>query len=161
MPGSGKTSLGKKLAIELGVSFADLDAIIELKEDKTIKAIFKDKGEDQFRNLEAAALVELAATNEAIVVATGGGTPCYHDNIRIMNESGNTIYLDVPVDELVRRLEADKTEARPLLAEAQNRAAKLKDLLAKRLKDYRKAKIQISGAQISVAQILAILKPEN
>ena len=158
MPGSGKTTLGKKLAIEWGISFVDLDAIIELKEGQAIKDIFKEKGEDHFRKLETSALVELAATNEAQVVATGGGTPCFNNNMQTMNESGTTIYLDVPVEELVRRLEADKAGDRPLLAKVQNRSAYLKELLAKRLKDYRKAKVQLSGTQISVAQVLALLE---
>lgn len=161
MPGSGKTTLGKKLAIEQGVSFADLDAIIELKEGRTIREIFKENGESHFRDLEAAALRELAATTEAIVVATGGGTPCFRDNMNVMNTSGVTIYLDVPVEELLRRLEADKSDDRPLLAEAQNRSERLKELLSRRLKDYRKAKVQVSGAQITAAQLLTILSDKK
>lgn len=110
--GSGKTSLGKKIAQRFNMNFIDLDALIEQREGKTINEIFEEKGENYFRELEAKILREEDFSNA--VVATGGGTACYNDNINFMKSVGAVAYLLVPLEILIGRLRQNKDE-RPLL----------------------------------------------
>ncbi|MDR1632933.1 MAG: shikimate kinase [Dysgonamonadaceae bacterium] len=111
--GSGKTTVGKQLARELNLQFMDLDLFIENRYHKSISAIFEEKGEAAFRKIERKALMEMLDF-ENVVISTGGGTPCFFDNIDLMNQSGITIYLKVSVDELVERLKNAK-QKRPLI----------------------------------------------
>src|SRR5690554_5346297 len=99
--GSGKTTLGKKLATSLSLSFVDLDLYIESKYFKTIAQLFEEKGEDEFRVIEKNSLREVCEF-ENVVISTGGGTPCFFDNMQLMNEKGNTIYLKQSVDDLLQ-----------------------------------------------------------
>ena len=112
--GSGKTYWGKRLAEKLGCLFVDLDETIETNERKTIAEIFAVAGENGFRILERDCLRRLAAMPPA-VVATGGGTPCFFDNMDWMNAHGTTVFLKTPVPVLAARLRADPG-VRPLLA---------------------------------------------
>jgi len=112
--GSGKTYQGTRLAKRLGVPFVDLDERIETHEGRTIPKIFEQQGEAAFRRLERRYLHELE--HEApCVVATGGGTPCFFDNMDWMNAHGITVFLKTPVPVLAARLRADPG-VRPLLA---------------------------------------------
>src|SRR5690554_4257405 len=88
--GSGKTTVGKKLAKSLSLSFIDLDAFIESKYRKTIAEIFAEKGEDGFRKIESKALSEVALI-EDVVISTGGGAPCFYNNMELMNKTGTTV----------------------------------------------------------------------
>ena len=90
--GSGKTTVGRQLARSLSLQFIDLDAFIEGKYRKTISQLFEERGEDDFRKLERQALLEVAEF-ENVVISTGGGTPCFFDNMALMNRSGTTVYL--------------------------------------------------------------------
>lgn len=112
--GSGKTTVGKQLARSLSLSFVDLDAYIENKYRKTIPALFAEKGEDGFRNIENQSLWEVAQF-EDVVISTGGGTPCFFDNMEVMNRAGITIYLEVHPEDLADHLLLSKT-VRPLVA---------------------------------------------
>lgn len=112
--GSGKTTVGKKLAKSLGLSFIDLDAFIESKQRKTVAQIFAERGEDEFRKIESNSLREVALFEDA-VISTGGGTPCFFDNMELMNNAGTTIYIQAEPQELAERLLASKT-VRPLIA---------------------------------------------
>ncbi len=111
--GSGKTTIGKSLAQKLNLQFVDLDLFIENRYRKKINDIFAERGETVFRELERKTLQEVAQF-ENVVVSTGGGTPCFFDNIELMNRLGHTIYLQVPIDELAARLELCKLN-RPLV----------------------------------------------
>ena len=111
--GAGKTTVGKVLSERLGLSFIDLDHYIEGRYHKTVGQLFAERGEDEFRDIERRMLREVAMF-EDILVSTGGGTPCFFDNMDFMNESGKTVYLKVSVDELAKRLEICKT-TRPVL----------------------------------------------
>ncbi|NDV64299.1 shikimate kinase [Bacteroides sp. 224] len=111
--GAGKTTLGKAFAKECGLSFIDLDWYIEERYHKTVSELFKEKGEQGFRELERNILHEVGAIEDAII-STGGGTPCFFDNMEFMNQHGMTIYLDVHPDVLFRRLRV-ATQARPIL----------------------------------------------
>lgn len=112
--GSGKTTIGKRLANSLSLTFVDLDAYIEKKYRKTVSAIFAEKGEEGFRLLENQSLHEVAEF-EDVVISTGGGTPCFFDNMDVMNRAGLTIYLEAHPEDLAAHLLASKT-VRPLIA---------------------------------------------
>lgn len=111
--GSGKSYSGRQLAQQAGIPFVDLDEWIETREGSSIRALFEQKGEPYFREVEQAALREMARFPD-VVVSCGGGTPCFHDNMHWMNEQGVTIYLRASVEILACRL-ALQPEQRPLL----------------------------------------------
>lgn len=111
--GAGKTTVGRALSKRTGLSFIDLDYYIEGRYRKTVSQIFAEKGEEGFRKIERNLLHEVAAF-EDVLVSTGGGTPCFFDNMDYMNACGATIYLKVSVEELARRLEVCK-RTRPVL----------------------------------------------
>ena len=105
--GAGKTTVGRALSKRTGLSFIDLDYYIEGRYRKTVSQIFAENGEEGFRKIERNLLHEVAAF-EDVLVSTGGGTPCFFDNMDYMNACGATIYLKVSVEELARRLEVCK-----------------------------------------------------
>lgn len=111
--GSGKTTIGKKLAKYLSLSFIDLDDFIQNKYRKSIAEIFNEVGEKGFREIECKALAEVSEI-EDVVISTGGGAPCFYNNMNIMNQAGVTIYIEAEPEELACRLLASKT-VRPLI----------------------------------------------
>lgn len=111
--GVGKSTLGKKLAQRLDVPFIDSDLVIENKIGMSISDYFSTHGEEEFRRLEKDFLTSIAG--KPAVIATGGGLPCFFNNMDYMNEIGITIYLERPAKELYQRLKHAKKE-RPLLA---------------------------------------------
>lgn len=112
--GSGKTTLGRGVEARTHISFIDLDDYIEQSEGKTISEIFREAGEEGFRKIERETLLQLADRKD-LLVACGGGTPCFYDNMEIMNRCGTTIWLEASVDTLHRRLTEAKSR-RPLIA---------------------------------------------
>ena len=138
--GAGKTTLGKAFARHLGLTFIDLDWYIEERFHKTVRQIFAERSEEGFRELEKRMLHEVAEF-EDVVIATGGGTPCFFDNMEHMNQSGETVFLEVSQDVLFRRLKVAKQQ-RPLLAQKTDEELKafIYDALQKRLPHYTKAK---------------------
>lgn len=139
--GAGKTTLGRDLSDFLGLSFIDLDVFIEERFHKTIRQIFAEQGEEAFRQLEKRMLHEVAEF-EDIIISTGGGTPCFFDNMSFMNSCGKTVYLRVSIDELANRLEQFR-HTRPVL---QNRTgdelkAFIRENLEGRLPFYEQAQL--------------------
>lgn len=128
--GAGKTTVGKDLAKRMELSFIDLDSHIEARYHRTVSRLFEEKGEEGFREIEGRMLREVA-TFEDVLISTGGGAPCFTDNMRFMNEVGLTVYLKVSVKELAQRLEVCK-HTRPVL---QNRTGEqLEEFIAESLK---------------------------
>lgn len=111
--GAGKSTAGKLLATKLNLKFIDLDEEIEKAEGKTVDAIFEMRGEEYFRNAEKEMLQKIVAEND-VVIATGGGTPCFFDNMEMMNQNGITVFLQMSPGSLFVRLMKSKKE-RPLL----------------------------------------------
>lgn len=158
MPGSGKTTLGRALAAHYALPFLDLDAEIVARAGQLVPAIFMQHGEKHFRQLEADTLRELAAQPGPLVLATGGGTPCFHDNLRVLNDTGCTLWLDTPLEVLAARLAAvAETTSRPLLATSGPTAKWLRETLSARAEFYRQAQVRCAGAACSVAAVAAQL----
>jgi shikimate kinase len=111
--GSGKTTIGKCLAKQLGLQFIDLDYFIENRYHKSIAQIFAEKGEVAFREMERNVLHEVILFEDT-VVSTGGGVPCFFDNLEVINKNSTSIYLRTSPDELAKRLSVSK-EKRPLI----------------------------------------------
>ena len=156
--GSGKSTFGAELANILGYSFTDLDKSIEEKAGKGISEIFEKDGEDAFRQMETDTLKETAKL-EKHVIATGGGTPCFSDNMEWMNEHGKTVYIKLFDSELFTRLSEDETE-RPLLKDMSE--AELRNFIYKTLRQrayfYHQSQIVIDGLNMSAAELAEKLK---
>ncbi len=112
--GCGKTTVGKMLSAALGYSFVDLDLFIEQRYLKSVSQLFAEYGEAHFREVERRALHEVS-TFEQVVISTGGGSPCFFDNMEFMNREGLTIYLKASVSTLYERLLKGRSK-RPLIA---------------------------------------------
>lgn len=124
--GAGKTTVGKILSKLLSLSFIDLDHHIESRYHQTISRLFEERGEAGFREIERKILREVGDI-EDVLISTGGGAPCFYDNMQFMNEAGTTVYLKVSVDELAARLEVCKG-TRPILQGKSG--AELKDFIS-------------------------------
>ena len=114
---SGKSTIGRILAKNLNCNFVDLDDYIEEQEDKSIAEIFKTKGEIYFRKKEALHLGEIVKNKNNLVLSLGGGTPCYGNNMDILQNDKNVtaIYLKASINSLIKRLENEKNK-RPLIS---------------------------------------------
>ncbi|HEY4650018.1 MAG TPA: shikimate kinase [Pontibacter sp.] len=159
MMGSGKTTLGKELAQELGYTFLDLDAVVEQKAGRSIAELFATEGPQRFRELERDALQTIAASYTQAVVATGGGAPCFFDNMALMNAAGTTIFLDVPPEELAERLSQSDLTVRPLLAgKTQSELIPfVGKTLAERRQFYEQAKYIVATPPYTNSVLLALL----
>lgn len=127
--GAGKTTLGKAFAREMNLSFVDQDWYIEERFHKTVQEIFAERGEQGFRELERQMLHEIAEF-EDVVISTGGGAPCFYDNMDFMNQKGETVFLNVTPEVLFSRLKM-ASQNRPILRGKTNE--ELKAFIAKAL----------------------------
>jgi len=162
LPGSGKTTLGKKLANALELLFVDLDKEIEKKEGKLISEIFSEKKEDYFRKLESSVLKEWCSQSDDFVMATGGGAPCFFDNIEVINRSGKSIFLDVAASEIVKRMSRAGLEKRPLCAASGIDGLKdrIEFMRSNRISYYKQAAFIFPGPLIHVQDMIdALSKP--
>ena len=157
--GSGKSTLGKKLANKLAYDFIDLDLAIEEQEQLSISEIFKERGEEYFRKAEQKALKSIANSSKKLVIALGGGTPCFFDNMDLINQSGVSIYLKYNSGILAHRLLNAKTE-RPLIIEKNKE--ELIDFIEKTLKEreiyYTKSKFIIEKTNVKIDDILSLIQ---
>ncbi|MBO3270197.1 shikimate kinase [Hymenobacter sp. NBH84] len=146
MPGAGKTTLGRALAVAYEVPFVDLDEEIVRHEGRTVVDIFQNEGEAYFREREAAVLRLVLERYPRLVLATGGGTPCFHNSLDLLLETGLTLYLAVSTTELLRRV-MRAAATRPLLAPARDEAAlllRLDETLRARQEFYERAPLRCS-----------------
>lgn len=112
--GAGKTHWGRELSRKLNLPFFDLDEQVVSREDKSISDIFAEKGEEYFRLLEKETLHIITESHDSFIMACGGGSPCYFNNLDYMNQAGTTVWINTPIDVLFQRLLEEKNE-RPLI----------------------------------------------
>ncbi|WKK79752.2 shikimate kinase [Marivirga arenosa] len=144
LPGSGKSHWGKIWARETRNSFFDLDEVIENNEGESIKNIFKTEGEDHFRNLESFYLNKLIDNYHGLVLSTGGGTPCFNENLKLMASAGKTIFLNPPIEDIASRVWKPETNERPMFNQCKSKQEAfrvLEDLKTKRIIYYEQANI--------------------
>ncbi|MDB5251354.1 MAG: shikimate kinase [Flaviaesturariibacter sp.] len=153
--GCGKTHWGKAVAQKLGLPFFDLDAKIEEDAGKTISQIFDEEGEEQFRLLEKDVLYLLTESHESFVMATGGGTPCYYNNIDYMKKMGTTVWINCSVDCLHSRLVREKTH-RPLISSLDDSA--LRSFIVKKFGDrkifYQQASVILNEDDVQLDPLI-------
>lgn len=131
--GSGKTTVGKALSTDLNMDFIDLDKLIEIENNESINEIFKNKGEDFFRNLETEALKNVCK-NDNQVVSLGGGAVLKQENVDIIKANGTLIFLEVEAKTVLKRLKNDTS--RPLL-NVDNKEAVIEKMLQERTPIYK------------------------
>jgi len=151
--GSGKTTVGKKLAAQLNYTFIDLDSYIEQQEGRSISELFNEHGENYFREVEHQCLQTLQKL-EKLVVACGGGTPCFYDAMQQMNEHGITVYLEMNVLAIFNRLKQGRMQ-RPLIAGKSDEA--LRQYIDEKLKEreplYLKAQIVVPAIDLNISEL--------
>ncbi len=155
--GVGKSTIGKKLARELGYNFVDTDVLFEKKYKISIADFFTKYGEILFREFENKILLSTFAM-ENIVVATGGGTPCQFNAIDEINHHGISIFLEMPVAAIVNRLE-NTIKPRPLVKGKTHEELQLDvdSLLSERLSIYTKANIKIKALNVDITKLMETL----
>lgn len=138
--GSGKTTVGNLLADQCGFGFADTDALIEERTGMSVYRFFLQHGEAEFRKLEHEIIVNIAGLDLPLVVATGGGLPCFMDHIQLINRSGFSIYLRLPAAQLALRLEG-KAKYRPMISDVEDIDSAISTLLKQREAVYSQARM--------------------
>lgn len=156
MPGSGKSTIGRQLAEQLHFSFIDLDEEIEKNVGATVQEIFRKYGEDHFRELERQALLNVVKGNTGAVISTGGGTPCFFDNLTVIKSNGISIFIDTSPAELLKRLSTAEQNKRPTLSDGKELSVTLNKLREERLPFYESADIHWDGRQNVDDLIVAI-----
>ncbi len=158
--GCGKSTFGKKLAKQLNWDFVDLDDYIEEQEGTSIPEIFASKGEAHFRSLESKA-VDSASKWKKTIISTGGGTPCFNNNITAINNIGLSVYIELSPEVLKSRLEGEKSK-RPLIADLSD--GELLGFIENKLNErsgyYTKSKIVFEYTDEAEAGFVETLKAE-
>ena len=159
--GCGKSTVGQILAENLGFNFIDLDAYIEQKQQASISEIFNSKGEIFFRKIESEAVKQLCEQSDSLVLALGGGTPCYSDTMQFLVNHPNvkTVSLNLSIKNLSERLIHEKAK-RPLIANLSNE--NIPEFIAKHLFErsyyYNQAEIGIQTDTLNVAETAATIQ---
>lgn len=155
---SGKSAVGKLLAKKLAYNFIDLDAYIESKEQRSISKIFDAKGEIYFRQKETIYLTELLNSNENFVLSTGGGTPCYANNMDLISNLSDSFYLKSSINTLTHRLISEKG-TRPLVATLKDN--QLHEFIGKHLFErtpyYQRAQMTIITDNNSINEVVDLI----
>lgn len=151
--GSGKTTLCRSLSRMTGVATIDLDDFIVEKSGMPIKEYFSRYGEAGFREFEHDCLVELSKSSDDVIIACGGGTPCYGDNMELMNRSGTTILLEADFERLYSRLMFGRDQ-RPLIAGLDDAELRrfIKDKLRERVSYYERAACRFDSSYLETEQ---------
>ncbi|MEM1406465.1 MAG: shikimate kinase [Bacteroidota bacterium] len=157
MPGSGKSTLGSKVAANLEIEFFDLDTLIENHEKRSITEIFEQKGEQHFRETERKLLQAATESSENFIMATGGGTPCFYDNLQKMQSSGITVFIDPSLESIIDWLSKTNINQRPKLKDVDLRST-LIDTYQIRLPFYSQADHTFSGVSANEQSLIKFLK---
>ncbi len=142
--GSGKTHWGRLLSEKLGIRFFDLDEQVTEHAGKSVVEIFATEGEEQFRLMEKDVLHIITESHDSFVMACGGGSPCYFNNIEYMNLSGTSVWINAPLEVLFQRLLSEK-DKRPLIKDLSDE--QLRNFIAKKFSDR---KIYYEQADVTV-----------
>jgi shikimate kinase len=155
--GCGKSHWGRVWAAAYNLSFYETDALMETATGKTIAAIFEAEGEAYFRQKEKETL-ELLSVNKNCIISTGGGTPCFNNNMHMMNECGTTIYLKASPQLLTERLLGEKAK-RPLIRNVadDNLETFIAAKLAERTPFYEQAKLVLDAATANAASLQLLI----
>jgi len=154
----GKTTFGRALALRLGLGFVDLDDFIEEKEQKSVPEIYTRLGEEGFRRLEWKALKEVIKRDN-LVISTGGGAPCHCDNMNLMEQYGEVIYLNVPDDTLVKRLKKAAKDRPIVLGKNEEELREYVAALRHRCEHhYKRATYIVDGDTLEIDKFAEILK---
>lgn len=155
--GAGKTTAGKKLAAALGYNFVDLDTLIEKEAGHTISQLFEN-GIDKFREMESVILKQTGNYSNS-VIATGGGTPCFYDNLLWMNNNGITVYLKLSAGSLFHRLAASKQKRPLILGKTDVELMEfIMETLKEREKFYSRSKYVIKGEDLDVKELVDLIQ---
>lgn len=156
--GSGKSTWGKLTAEKMGIPFLDLDDMVEKRVNMKINDIFGRKGESYFRKIEAVCLRELHEL-EHFILACGGGTPCYYDNMSMMNSLGVTVWMNTPVQVMATRL-LEEAEHRPLVRGLSPDQLQefIDDKLEERLQYYSQAQLVIDPTETTPDDLIKQLQ---
>jgi shikimate kinase len=153
--GSGKTHWGQLLSEKLGIPLFDLDAQVEEYAGKSIAEIFATEGEEHFRIQEKDVLYIITESHESFVMACGGGSPCYFNNIEYMQQAGTTVWINTPLELLYQRLVKEK-EKRPLIKELTDE--QLKSFISKKFADrkiyYEQADIKMDDEPVQLEKLI-------
>lgn len=153
--GSGKTHWGHLLSQKLGFPFFDLDEQVIEHAGKSIVEIFTSDGEEQFRLQEKSVLHIITESHDSFVMACGGGSPCYFNNIEYMNQSGTTVWINTPLDILYKRLVAEK-DKRPLIKELSD--DQLRNFISKKFADrkiyYEQADVTVDEEPVQLDKLI-------
>jgi shikimate kinase len=156
--GSGKTTVGKQLAKRLNYELIDLDHLFEETYNISVSCFFKKYDEDAFRQIESKLLKEVSL-KENVIISTGGGAPCFFDNMKVMKNTGAIIYLKMAVKSLVIRLLAAK-EDRPLIKNLSEE--ELYEFIEKQLtirsEFYEQAHLVFKGENCDVDELVGLIK---
>ncbi len=157
---SGKTTVGKQLAKKLKYDFLDTDVMFETKHQTSISTYFSEHGEAAFRTAEHQILDDLKSYPNDVIVSTGGGLPCFGNNMQLMKEMGIVIYLEASVGAIYYRYAKSHAE-RPLLANLSKEEAirKIESHLEEREPFYKQANITLSAENVNFEALLQILSP--
>lgn len=156
MPGAGKSYWARELSRTYAMPLMDMDEYLEQQEGNTIAAIFEQHGEAAFREKERNVLALIATDNPNAIIACGGGTPCYFDNMDLMLQTGTVIYLHVSIETLIDHLQHE-AHMRPMLAGKKDVQAFLADLLKERAPFYERAHHILNADKISITNFTEIL----
>ena len=144
--GSGKTTLGKALAAKINFEFLDTDERIVQLENRSIEEIFENEGEGNFRSLELKVLQEISCSENNLVISTGGGFPCYNDNMSEMLKNGFVVFLSTDSKTLYNRLKNDRK--RPLLKSSSDLMSFIETTLSRREPIYKKAHLTTDSSEL-------------
>lgn len=159
--GSGKSKVAESLAKILDLPVVHTDQLVEEAEGKSISEIFKTSGQEHFRELEKNVLHSLSEKDD-LVISTGGGLPCYFDNMDQMNAMGITVYLEANPGLLFHRLSSNRA-GRPLIEDLNDveLMEQISGHLAVRSPYYKKAQIIINAASVNVKTLAETIKVTN